>query len=159
MLLHARHFSFFSSTATNAMDIAILFCKLLRPPDFSACFTHPSCIEITPGLENKIIPCIGVACSAHPLSHQSLAILREHFQRAIPPLVQFNNQVAVRPLCFMPGSDHYCKLTLCLDLSSEPLGRITAQARRITRLPPSKVLGEDDSREYLCGHEQSCRPS
>lgn len=97
--------------------------------DFSAYFTHPSCIKITSGLEWKIIPCIGVACSAHSLTHQSLTILQEHFQRAIPPLVQFNDLGAVRALCFMPGSDHYCKLMPCLDLGSEPLGTITAQAR------------------------------
>ena len=46
----------------------------LSTTDSSAYFTHPSCIKIMPGLERKIIPCISVACSAHPLSYQSLVV-------------------------------------------------------------------------------------
>lgn len=44
-------------------------------------------IKITPGLDWGIIPCTGVACTAHPS-------LQEHFQREIPPLVQFNDPFA-----------------------------------------------------------------
>lgn len=115
----------FSAAQQRTLCTLLSFAANFSVHQFSAYFTLSSHIKIMSGLKRKIIGCTGIACSTNPLFHQALVISQEHSQSRIPLLAQFNNPGEVRPYSIMPRLD-----MLCLDPSSEPLGRITAWVRR-----------------------------